>query len=33
VAATGGAQGVVAQQHPAAGTQAPHGALVRLVVR
>ncbi len=33
VAATGGAQGVVAQQHPAAGVQAPRGALVRLVVR
>lgn len=33
VAATGGAQGVVAQQHPAAGAQAPRGALVRLVVR
>jgi hypothetical protein len=33
VAATGGAQGRVAQQHPAAGSVAQRGALVRLVVR
>lgn len=33
VAATGGVPGRVAQQHPAAGSVAQHGALVRLVVR
>jgi hypothetical protein len=33
VAATGGLQGRVAQQHPAAGSVAQRGALVRLVVR